>query len=264
MEELEKLEEAVNQPKKKLSEQRKELARVKAATQRMTAAAKAANRKGSTSSKSKSGSKSASSSSASQGKSSGSGSGQSGSGSGSSGSGGEGMEDLLSQLDKSVKDLEKSLKNAEQQIKINGKLSKESLGECNSIRSDLLSKFDELNASLCKMGAQKDAQLKLLAMSRKIGQCQGYLSNKESKSLAQCLKPGSGKKAGTGSVESRRDGMNEAFDQGDLTQLSGTKGHGPSQSTVESADDGSGVSSRRAAAAKRREFKKQMEFSRFI
>lgn len=258
---LEKLEEAVDQPKRKLSEQRKELARVKAATQRMTAAAKAANRKGSSSSKSKSGSKSASSSSASQGKSSGSGSGQSGSGSGSSGSGGEGMEDLLSQLDQSVKDLEKNLKNAEQQVKLTGELSKESLGECNSSRNELLTNLDKLNASLCKMGSKKDAQLKLLAMSRKIGQCQGYLSNKESTSLAQCLKPGSkpgGKKAGTGSVESRRDGMNEAFDQGDLTQLSGTKGSGPSQSTVESADDGSGVSSRRGAA-KRREFKKQME-----
>ena len=113
------------------------------------------------------------------------------------------MEDLLSQLDQSVKDLEKSLKKAEQQIKLTGKLSKESAGECNSSRNDLLSKLDELNASLCKMGTKKDAQLKLLSMCRKIGQCQGFLSNKQSMSLSQCLNPGNkpgGKKAGISGI----------------------------------------------------------------
>ncbi|MCF6312020.1 MAG: hypothetical protein L3J39_06175 [Verrucomicrobiales bacterium] len=258
---LEKLAEAANQPQRKLSEQRKQLARVKAAAQRMAAAAKAANRKGSTSSKSKSGAKSTSSAAANQSKSSGNGKGESGTGSGSSGSSGESMEELLAQLDQSAKALDKNLKNAQQEIKLNGKLSKKSLGQCNSSRSSLLSKFDKLNASLCKMGSKRDAKLKLLSMCKKIGQCQGYLNKPGAQSLAQCLKPGSkpgGKKAGVGSVESRRDGMGEAFDQGELTQLSGTKGSGPSQSTVESADDGSGVSSRRTTA-KRREFKKQLE-----
>lgn len=259
--EMEKMAESVDQPKQKLTEQRKALARVKAASQRMASAAKAANRKGSSSSKSKSGAQSASKASASQSQSSAKGSGQSGAGTGSSGSGGEGMEDLLSQLDQSVKNLDKSLKNAAQEIKLNGKISKKSLGQCNSSRSAMLSNFDKLNASLCKMGSKKDAQLKLLSMCRKIGQCQSFLCNSKSMSLSQCLKPGSkpgGKKAGNGSVESRREGMGEAFDQGGLAQLSGTKGSGPSQSTVESADDGSGASSR-GTTAKRREFKKQME-----
>ena len=256
---LEKMEKAVDQPKRKLSDQRKDLARVKAAAQRMASAAKAANRKGSTSSKSKSGAQSASNSSASQSQGSGSGSGQGGSGTGSSGKGGEGMEDLLAQLDQSVKDLDKNLKNAAQEMKLTGQLSKKSLGQCNSSRSSLLNNIDKLSASLCKMGAKKDAQLKLLSMCRKIGQCQGYLNKPKYYSLSQCLgsKPG-GKKAGNGSVESRRDGMNEPFDQSELTQLSGTKGSGPSQSTVESADDGNGVSSR-SSTAKRREFKKQLE-----
>ncbi|MFK5922606.1 MAG: hypothetical protein QM496_10535 [Verrucomicrobiota bacterium] len=258
---LEELAQAANQPQRKLSEQRKQLARVKAAAQRMAAAAKAANRKGSTSSKSKSGAQSASKASASQSKSNSSGSGESGSGSGSSGSSGEGLEDLLAQLDKSAKGLDKSLKNAQQELKLNGKLSDKTLGQCNSSRSQLLTQLDKLNASLCKMGSKRDAKLKLLSMCKKVGQCQSYLNKPKSFSLSQCLKPGSkpgGKKAGNGSVESRRDGMGENFDQGELTQLSGAKGSGPSQSTVESADDGSGVSSRRTAA-KRREFKKQLE-----
>ncbi|NNE93682.1 MAG: hypothetical protein HKN23_18690, partial [Verrucomicrobiales bacterium] len=96
-------------------------------------------------------------------------------------------------------------------------------------------------------------------MCKKLGQCQGYLGEPKFQSLSQCMgaKPG-GKKAGTGSVESRTDQSTELVDNGQTTQLKGQKGQGPSLATIESADDGDGVSSRRTVAAQR-EFREQME-----
>ena len=83
------------------------------------------------------------------------------------------------------------------------------------------------------------------------------MCQKEGMSLSQCLGAG-GKKAGSGSVESRRSESDLLTDNGNTTQLKGTQGQGPSQSTIETADEGSGVSSRRAVNRKL-EFSRQVE-----
>ncbi|MCB1235294.1 MAG: hypothetical protein KDM91_09505 [Verrucomicrobiae bacterium] len=240
-------------PEKKLSEQRKELAKLKAAAQRMTSAAQAASRQGASSQKSgqqNKGTQSQADAGASQ-SGSGSASGQNGEGGGSSGSG-EGLEDQIAQLDRSVRNLEKALKNAEIE-----KLEK-SDSECKNCRGAVLSDLDKLKLSLCKIGAKKDCQSLLLSMCQKMGQCQSYLSNSQCQSLSQCLSasPG-GKKAGKGSVESRREGR-EDTGNGQLAQLQGQKNEGQSFSTVEAADSGDGVSTRRGGG-KEREFRRQLE-----
>jgi len=67
-----------------------------------------------------------------------------------------------------------------------------------------------------------------------------------------------GKKPGTGTVESRRDQTDELVDNGQTTQLKGIKGTGPSLTTIEAAEDGSGTSTRKGEA-RQREFKRQYE-----
>jgi hypothetical protein len=70
-----------------------------------------------------------------------------------------------------------------------------------------------------------------------------------------------GKNAGWGSTESRRDGTDELVDNGQTTQLKGIQGAGPSLKTVESADDGTGVSTRQATARVRNY---QQQFESFV
>ncbi|MGY8642761.1 MAG: hypothetical protein ACKVJU_16905 [Verrucomicrobiales bacterium] len=242
---------------KELSEQRKELARLKSAAQRMAAAAKNANRKSSSASNSEKGNKSNSSGSKSKSKES---SGNSGEAQGSRAQGSEGeLSDQLGQLEKSVKKLDEALKNAELQKKQMGKLSDKMAGECKDCKNMVLSDLDKLSESMRKIGQMKDSQSKLLSMCKKLGQCQGFLGEPKFSSLSQSMSPNvGGKKAGMGSTESRTDQSTELTDNGNTTQLKGQKGQGPSMATVESADDGDGVSSRRAGAAKR-EFSEQLE-----
>ena len=63
---------------------------------------------------------------------------------------------------------------------------------------------------------------------------------------------------GEGSVESRRDVQEALADNGQNTSLKGIKGQGPSLTRVETAQDGTGVSHRRAEV-KQREFQRQYE-----
>ena len=246
---------------KKLSEQRKKLARLKSASQRMAAAAKAANRKSSSSSN-KNGNgnqKSNNKQSASNSSSSKSGSqSENGSNGSNSESGGQIDEDIAA-LEKSVGDLEKALENAELQERQNGECESECLSECNECRNKALSDLDKLCKSMCKTACKSDCKSKLLSMCKSLGQCQGYLGQKDSMSLSQCLsQKAGGKKAGTGSVESRRNETDLLTDNGNTTQLKGIQGQGPSRSSIEAADEGSGVSSRRSANRKL-EFSRQVE-----
>ena len=71
------------------------------------------------------------------------------------------------------------------------------------------------------------------------------------------LAPG-GKQAGTGSSCSERKERDDSQKNGALTQLQGQHGSGPSMSSVEETESGTGVSSRRSEA-KQRELTRQVE-----
>lgn len=125
------------------------------------------------------------------------------------------------------------------------------LGKC---EGKLKGRLDKLGKSLGKLGAKRNARLKLLGMCKQAGQCQGMCQGMCQSPFA---KPG-GLKPGNGTLDNSRDEKDELKDNGQTTQLKGQKGAGPSITKVEAADDGTGVSHRKAEA-KERAFKMQFE-----
>jgi len=244
---------------KTLDESRKELAKLKSAASRMSAAAKAAGRSASSGKGSESEAEAGAGAQGSSGKSSSGGSANGKGGKGGKGASGDGeLDDLLSQLHDSVANLDQSLEDAALEKSQSGECSSKTLGQCKSNRDAVLSHLQKLNQSLCKVASKCEARSKLLSMCQKMGQCQGYLGEAKFASLGQCMSQGTGAGIGQGSVESRREGSDPLTMNGESSQLQGIKGQGPSDSTTESADDGSGVSTLRGQA-REREFRHQIE-----
>jgi hypothetical protein len=226
----------------KPDEARKELARLKSAAQRMAAAARNFQQR--------TGKQGQSGQNASQSQSQPSNSGQSGQQNQASGqqggSGGESLDQQMAALDQSVQQYDKSLQQNQNQN------PSERQGQCNSA-------LNKVCQSMCQSACQRDVMKKLLSLSQCTSKCQGYLGNKECQSLSQCMgqKPG-GKKAGSGTVESRRSEGDLTQDNGNRDQLQGIKGQGPSNTSVESADSGTGSASRQVKLTER-EWKRQLE-----
>lgn len=232
---------------KKLSEQQKELAKLAAASKRMAAAVR--NQRSRTSAgkggqSSKSG-KSASASSSSQ-------SGQSGSADGSDGSGGGELGEAIEDLEEAIAEWNDALNMAELQEKQEGQCDSECKGKCNACRSSALSSLDNLSKYLKRMAIKKRASDKLCKLCKKCSQCQGGLCQ------SQSLSPKNGKGIGSSSNLARRDARDELLDNGQTESLKGIKGQGPSQTAIETADEGSGTSSL-AATSKQRDYKRQFE-----
>ena len=203
----------------KPNEARKELARLKSAAQRLSSAARSFRQR----------------------------SGKQSQGQGSSGS--PSLDQQMMDLDQAAQQYDKSLQ------------SQSDPKQCQQCQSQCNSSLNQLCQSLCKSACQRDLMKKLLALSKCAGKCQGYLGNKQCQSLGQCLKPGQspgGKQAGSGTVESRRSETELTRDNGNRDQLQGIKGQGPSQTTSELADSGSGAASHRSAISQR-EWKRQVE-----
>jgi hypothetical protein len=111
---------------------------------------------------------------------------------------------------------------------------------------------DKLSNQLKKLAICKRAECKLCKLCRCCGSCQSNMSS-------ACSSPNAGgHKAGWGTNTARRNVQDPLIDNGQTTQLKGQKGAGPSVTTVESADSGSGASSRKAEA-KQRSFQHQFE-----
>lgn len=218
-------------------EARKELAKLKAAAQRMAAAARNYQQRSGSQSPQKSGAQnqsSASNKSSQNGNSSQQAEGSQGS------SGQESMDQQMISLEQQVNQLDQQMQRDP------------SSSECKSCQNQVQQQLNKLSQSLCKSAAQSNAAKKLSALSQCTSKCQGYLSNKQCDSLSQCLgqKPG-GKNAGAGSSENRRDESELTQDNGRRDQLQGQKGSGPSSTSIESADSGSGAASGRTAVQER-------------
>lgn len=158
-------------------------------------------------------------------------------------------------MDQQMTALEQSVQNLEQQLQ----QQNPSQSQCQQCQNQANQDLNKLAQSLSQSAAQRDMMKKLQKLSQCAGQCQGYLGNKECQSLSQCMgtKPG-GKKAGSGSVESRRAESDPTQDNGSRDQLTGQKGSGPSNTSIESADSGSGKAAR-AAQLKEKVWQRQME-----
>jgi hypothetical protein len=151
----------------------------------------------------------------------------------------------------SVQELDDALKNAARSERENGKCDAKSLSQCQACQQNLDRDMDKLSSYLKKMGVKCDACKKLASLCKACSQCQGGLCQSNSPKAG-------GKKAGWGSNIARRDVVEELVDNGQTTSLQGIKGEGPSQTTVETAEDGTGTSGR-ATASKKRSFERQFE-----
>lgn len=161
-------------------------------------------------------------------------------------------------MDQQMTALEQSVQNLEQQLQQQNQ-SQQNQSQCQQCQNQANQQLQSLCQSMCQSSAQRDMMKKLQKLSQCAGQCQGYLGNKECQSLSQCMgtKPG-GKKAGWGSSEDRRAESDPTKDNGNRDQLTGQKGVGPSNTSIESADSGTGKATR-AAQLKEKVWQRQME-----
>jgi hypothetical protein len=238
-----------------LSKQRKELAKLKAASQHMAAAARAS-KSSSQNAKSAAAASQSKNKSDSQGEAGKSGKNSAGA-NGTSGENGGEMTQAMEELAEAVADLDKSLADAERQEARDGECDENSKKECEACKNAVASQLSKITSGMKKLGVCKKCDSKLAKLCSMCSQCQGGLCDAAALCLNPMAKPG-GKKAGTASSTNRRDERDELVDNGQTSQLKGIKGAGPSLTTVESADEGSGVSSRQATA-REIQFKRQFE-----
>ncbi len=171
--------------------------------------------------------------------------------SGAAGQGG-GLGDEMAGMDLDAQQLEEMLKQLELSQMRNEKIDWTPYNEqvCKFCKS-----CDKVGCRLQAMKARQSAQCRLNKLCKNLSQCQNYC-NKKGQSL--CLSPVSGMKPGSASTDQRKDPGDELQANGDLQQLKGQKGAGPSLSKVEEAESGTGVSSNRITA-KARDYSRQME-----
>jgi hypothetical protein len=120
--------------------------------------------------------------------------------------------------------------------------------------------MERANGALGKLGkhlkgmhGKRMAKSKLEQLRAGLAQAQSF-----SQGQVQMLGMAPGKEAGTGSSWSERKERDDSQKNGQLAELKGQHGDGPSLSAVEEAESGSGVSGRRGEA-KQREFARQVE-----
>jgi hypothetical protein len=162
--------------------------------------------------------------------------------------GGE-LSEMIEDLEEAVEEYDEALASAKRMELEKGEIDKDKRGECKACQAALAAKISDLEKKLKKMSLCRRAGKRLSKLCQACSQCQGGL----------CESPNAGgKKAGAGSNNSRRDVEDELVDNGQTTRLKGIKAAGPSITSVESADDGSGISNRRHEA-RERNFERQFE-----
>ena len=133
----------------------------------------------------------------------------------------------------------------------------EKCGKCQGQFDKNLKKF---NQKLSKMNGQKLAKRRLAALRAGLSKAQCFANGQcEGLGLQQGLAKGKGgRKAGVGTDSSKRSERDASPEVGNVANLEGQKGSGPSITAVEEADSGTGISGR-SGETKAREFRRQME-----
>ena len=228
------------QPKsaKSPDQKRRDMARLKSLSQRMAAAVQAAKPPAKNRLSSK-GNSSGNPNSSKQG-----GQGEGASGSKEDPANGEAGEAGESELAEMVEELAESLKECE---------ACKDPKDCEKCEIGVCKECDKIGDKLKKLAICRRADSRLSKLCKKCSECQSNMA---------CSSPNAGgHKAGWGTNTARRDQRDKLVDNGQTTQLKGVKGSGPSLTTVEAAEDGSGVSNRKAAA---RQHNFQRQFESFV
>lgn len=230
---------------KQLSEQQKQLAKMQAASKRMAAAVRNQRGKNASASASKSSKqgKSANASSSAKG-------GKSGSAQGGNGSAGGDLGQAIEDLEESLEEWNDALAEATRQEKQNGECDSQCKSQCQSGRKKAGQCMSKLSRYMKKMACKKKACDSLSKLCKACSNCQSGLCQ------SQSLKNGRG--IGSSSNFSERLARDEVMDNGNTESLKGIKGQGPSQTSIETAEEGTGVASR-GTTKSAREYKRQFE-----
>lgn len=151
------------------------------------------------------------------------------------------MDELLDELDRAAEEFDREMGDLQE---MEGEFAE---GEFD----DAMNKFANRMKNL---DARNKLRGKLSKMRQKLGQSQGLIAGTMP---GQGAGPG-GKAPGVGTNTNRREGETEMPAQMAAERLKGLKGNGPSQSSVEDAESGTGISGRRNAV-QQRSFARQME-----
>ena len=154
------------------------------------------------------------------------------------------LEDLMAEVDDAAAEMEKNLD--EMDADPDAEWSDEPMEKANGALGKLGKHFKGMHAKHL-------AKSKLDQLRDGLAQAQSF-----SQGQSQMLGLAGGKEAGTGSSWSERKERDDSQKNGQLAQLQGQHGSGPSLSAVEDAESGSGVSGRRGEA-RQREFARQVE-----
>ena len=159
---------------------------------------------------------------------------------------GDDLQAMLDELDEALEELEGDLEELAME---EGEFDEDEFGDAmGRIDGDL----DRLSKKLRKLGARRKARSKLKKMRQGLAQAQSYAAGR-SNSMAM-----GGKRAGEGSDHSQRKEKSALKENDQFAQLSGIKRKGPSNSSIEDAESGTGVS-RRRGEAKERSYQRQFE-----
>lgn len=150
------------------------------------------------------------------------------------------LEDLMAELDDAAAMAEKMTNDPD------AEMSDEPLGKANNLFGKIGKYLNGMHGK-CKAKSKLDQLLAALAKSQSF--CQGQ---------SKMLGLGGGKKPGVGSSWNERKEKDDSQKNGKLAQLKGLHGDGPSLSSIEDAESGSGVSGRKGET-KQREFARQVE-----
>jgi len=157
-----------------------------------------------------------------------------------SGEQGKPLEDLLAELDDAAATAERELEECE--LDPNSEHDDGAQNRANEM-------LGKLGKHTRGMHGKRMAKSKLDALRQGLAKAQSF-SQGQSQMLG-LAQSGSGKQAGTGSSWSERKERDDSQKNGALTQLQGQHGSGPSLSTIEESETGTGVSNRRSVAQQR-------------
>ncbi len=166
------------------------------------------------------------------------------------------LSELMERLSENADMLDQELNEMEQQGQLGqlGNMSREQLQKLLDQMDQMDLDLDGLGNKLNRLEAKRKLQGKLRMFGMKLSKAQGFCAGQCDSPFAM---PG-GKKPGTGTIESRRNERDELVENGNYSQLKGLKGAGPSQTQVQTANEGTGVA-RRVAEDTEHAFTKQME-----
>ena len=157
---------------------------------------------------------------------------------------------LSEQLDEDAQKLDNALKKAAGEKKA-GQLSKSTQKKLSECQGQCDSTGNKLSKKLSELEGKRKARFRINLLRKTASECQGACAG-------QCANPfaKNGKGIGSGSADSTNDQFTP--DTGNPDAITGIKGTGPSQTTVEEASSGTGVSGQRGRAATP-EYSRQLE-----